>query len=137
MTEQARESLLLVVTADKDTAASMAELLRLRPDVRVLIAKSGYEGLQLLSAQNVDVVVVEDPLPSMTGPEFVDRVHFKGHGARCIMLTANPEAAAVQRAQQRGRVKCVVAKPLQHDDVMLAVDFVTHMGPEQPAPENA
>jgi signal transduction histidine kinase len=64
---------ILVVDDQQDTLASVKSLLE-REGHRVLVAESGFEGLEILKSTEIDVVIVDYLMPRMNGAEFVREV---------------------------------------------------------------
>lgn len=79
--------------------------------IPVLVAASAEEALEVMAAQPVGVLITDQRMPGMSGTELAARVRqLYPHVAR-VLLTAYPEAAEVQAAQESGLVAAVLAKP--------------------------
>jgi DNA-binding response OmpR family regulator len=101
--------------------------LQVRPGLRTLMAFSAGEGLSLLRAVSIDVIVVAHPLQQMSGIELMDRASLFGQRPRCILLAAEPDCEEVRAARTRGLVNCVISRPFRTEDVVLAVDLLLGM----------
>ncbi len=124
-----KRPVVLAVDDETDNAELVRRALQLRTDALTLTAFSGSEALAVLRAQHVDVLVLDFRMPGMSGVELLERVSFLGHKPPAIMLTAYPEDPAVVDAQKRGLVHCVISKPWNTDDLLLAIDFALKMRP--------
>jgi CheY-like chemotaxis protein len=56
--------------------------------LHVQIAHTGEEGLKLLDANTIDVVVAEYRMPAMSGIEFIAKVRQRGSNVRVLLLSA-------------------------------------------------
>jgi len=88
----------------------------LRPDGHVVLqAASGAEGLSILEAEEVAVIVSDHMMPGMSGTEFLGKsVEIRPEAVR-IMLTASLEQGVVREAINVGRVTRFLNKPWEPD----------------------
>jgi len=86
-------------------------------NVRVLTAKSGYEAIDVLEQQTVDVVLTEVELQGMAGFELLTHINETDESIEVIMITAHDSHAVVRRAL-RAKAYDYLNKPFtDHDDV--------------------
>ncbi len=85
---------------------------RSQRNFRVMTAESAEVALDLLrSAEVVDVLLVDQSMPRMSGVEFVERAVKAAPTAICLMVTGYPELNEVLDARDRGLVHHIIAKP--------------------------
>src|SRR5664279_5531626 len=78
-----RSRTLLLVDDEEYILASLRRLFR-RDGYRILTANSGHEGLELLGCNDVDVIISDNRMPSMTGIEFLRQA--KDAWPECIRM---------------------------------------------------
>ena len=77
------------------------------------LCKNGMEGLDYLSSHPADLVILDYYTPSMTGMEFLDRLHAMGKAPAVIMVTSASDSQIVQGMLSRGVLDYLV-KPFQY-----------------------
>jgi response regulator RpfG family c-di-GMP phosphodiesterase len=95
---------------------------RSREDYRLLIADSAQRGLEILKTEEVDVLLVDQSMPTMSGVEFVEHALRMLPRAICLMVTGYPELNEVLDASDRGLVHHIVAKPWRPKELMRTID---------------
>lgn len=121
----------LAVDDETENADLFRRALAKRSDLKTLVAFSPVEALSLLRSNQVDILLVDHRMPKMTGVQLLERVRLLGQQPVAIMVTAYPEEPEVKKAQEKGLVQCIVAKPWKTEDLMLAIDFATKHRPQQ------
>ncbi len=87
----------------------------------VQICRDGQEGLDCLSRQQVDLIILDFYTPGMTGLEFVDRLHGTGSIPAVVMVTSANDTSIVQGLLARGVLDYLV-KPFQQERFQQALD---------------
>ncbi len=105
----------------------MERAFRTRHDRRLLIATSGPEGLVMLKANVVDVILCDYSMPTMSGVQFLEQAQNISPATINIMVTGYPELREVIDAQSRGLVRHIVAKPWRLKELMDTVDRAVSM----------
>jgi response regulator RpfG family c-di-GMP phosphodiesterase len=118
---------ILAVDDEIENIELMRRCLAMRPDLNLLVAYSGSQALALLRSQPVDVLVVDQRMPEMSGVELVECAQNMARVPTAIMLTAYPEDPDVVHAHTRGMLHCIISKPWRIDDLILAIDLVLKM----------
>jgi CheY-like chemotaxis protein len=118
---------ILIVDDESENAELVMRSLRGRPELQLLAAATATDALALLQARRIDLLIVDQRMPSMTGVELLERSGTMGVRPPCIMLTAYPEDAPVIAAEAHGLVHCVLAKPWQPTELVMAIDAVLAM----------
>jgi diguanylate cyclase (GGDEF)-like protein/PAS domain S-box-containing protein len=107
---------LLLVDDEVNIVASLKRLLR--PDnYHVLTANSGQEGLDLLTRNDVDVIVSDQRMPGMTGVEFLSQAKVLYPDTIRIVLSGYTELQSVTDAVNEGAIYKFLTKPW--DDTQL------------------
>jgi len=109
---QAAPKAVLLVDDELPVLRSLQRLLR-REDFPVITASSGVEALQLLSENEVAVVVSDYRMPEMNGVQLLDQVRETHPDTVRIILTGQADMEAVIGAVNRGAVYKFLTKPWQ------------------------
>ena len=121
------ERTLLLVDDEPDVLNSLKRLLR-RSGYRILTANSAAEGLELLALNNVQVIVSDQRMPTMSGSEFLSRVKALYPETMRIVLSGYTELGALTDAINRGAIYKFVTKPWEDDELreVIREAFVRH-----------
>jgi response regulator RpfG family c-di-GMP phosphodiesterase len=111
---------LLFVDDEPSILSSLRRLFRSEGH-RILTAESGAAGLEILSAEPVNVIVSDMRMPQMDGAEFLNRSRALQPDAMRILLTGYAELAATIAAINQGEIFRYVAKPWVDQDIKLTV----------------
>ncbi|MBI1830533.1 MAG: hybrid sensor histidine kinase/response regulator [Planctomycetes bacterium] len=106
---------LLVVDDEPDLVQSVHDLLRF--DYRVLGATRASDGLKLMQAERVHLIMTDQRMPEMTGVELLARVKEKHPDTVRLLFTAYADLAAVIDAINEGHVYRYISKPWHVDDL--------------------
>jgi two-component system NtrC family sensor kinase len=91
--------------------------LTFRREFSILTARSGEEGLALVRAQPVALVLSDHRMPGMTGTEFLAQVAELDPKTVRIMVTAYGDAETLQSAINNGSIYRFIPKPWTPEDV--------------------
>ncbi len=96
-----------------DDSRTMREMLRLAladEGYRVVQAEDGVHGLEVLAAENPDVIVTDINMPRMDGFGFIEEVRgdAKYRGVPILVLTTESDAEKKTRARQAGATGWIV-----------------------------
>ena len=118
MSTEDTKPFVLVVDDDKNTRDGLQRALRRQYEV--LVAESGERALELLDAQDIDVVLSDVRMPGMDGITLLQRVLARYPGTICILLTAYGNVETAVEAMKRGAYDFLM-KPvnLDHLDLLL------------------
>jgi len=108
------ERTLLLVDDEENITSALVRLLR-RDGYRILRANSGTEGLDLLSQNEVGVIISDQRMPGMTGVEFLGKVREQFPDTVRIVLSGYTELNSVTDAINRGAVYKFFTKPWDDD----------------------
>ena len=88
-----------------------------RQNYEVHTATSGAEGLAILQRTPVDVVVIDQRMPGMTGIEFLAQVRNQRPAAMRLLLTGYSDLAAIVGSVNEGEVFRFINKPWDHSEI--------------------
>ena len=111
---------LLLVDDEENILNSLRRLFRREP-FEVLTAASGMEGLDLLRAHSVSVIVSDQRMPEMVGAEFLRRSIEVAPRAVRIMLTGYADVEATVQAINKGQIYRYVTKPWNDGEMKMVV----------------
>lgn len=105
-----------------DEAANLRALERLlRDDFDVLTAESGSEGLELLTQNDVALIISDQRMPGMSGIEFLKQAAQLRHRTVRIILTGYTDIGDVVEAINSGVIYKYLAKPWANTDLIQTV----------------
>ena len=112
----------IIVEDDPMVASIDQQYVEMNSVFRVVrICKNGADGLEYLAHHQVDLVILDYYTPSMTGMEFVDRLHAMGKTPAIIMVTSANDSCIVRSLLSRGVLDYLV-KPFQYSRFHQALD---------------
>jgi HD-like signal output (HDOD) protein len=107
---------LLLVDDEPHVLAALRRLLR-REGWNLLLAGSGQEGLDLLAAHRVDLVISDMRMPHMDGAAFLRQVRHRYPQVTRLVLTGYAEREAVKRAFEEAGIHEMIAKPWDDEEL--------------------
>lgn len=121
----ARTMTLLLVDDEPDIRTAIARYVAAAlPNVRVLSAASGEQGLDALQREHVDVILTDFRMPSMNGLEFLALARALAPHAPRLMLTAYPDVDLAVRAVNQQAVVKFLTKPIAPAELAAALGEV-------------
>ena len=108
------EPTLLLVDDEPNILNALKRLMR-REGYRILTAGSGTEGLELLAANTVQVIVSDHRMPGMSGVEFLSRARDLYPHTRRIILSGYSDIGTLTDAINRGAVWKFISKPWEDE----------------------
>jgi two-component system response regulator HupR/HoxA len=110
-----------ILIVDDEVAILESLALTLGSDYRVLLARSGEEGLALLEREEVALVIADQVMPGLSGVEFLEKSIERNPRAIRILLTGYADIGSLARAINEGRIYRYIQKPWEPDEVRLEV----------------
>jgi signal transduction histidine kinase/CheY-like chemotaxis protein/HPt (histidine-containing phosphotransfer) domain-containing protein len=118
-------SKLRILLADDDPAIrELTELLLSRQGYKVVVVSDGLEVLRVLSSRRFDVVLLDDEMPKLNGPDTAQRIRKQEAGTGkhqfILALSGNSSERDKQRLQAAGIDACL-SKPFRAEELHRAL----------------
>jgi len=91
-------------------------------DYNIFTAYSGKEGLEIVKAQNLDLIISDQSMPGMSGVEFFERVLEINPEPNRIILTAFSNFNDLTDAVNKAQIYQFVSKPWTRDKLKSVID---------------
>ncbi|WP_342620480.1 EAL domain-containing protein [Rhodoferax sp. GW822-FHT02A01] len=101
----------LLLVDDEDSILSALKRLLRREGYRILSANSGAQGLEILAANDVDVIVSDQRMPNMTGEEFLRRTKDLYPETMRLVLSGYADMESITNAINQGAIYKFMSKP--------------------------
>ena len=88
----------------------------------IFTAVSGKEGLEILSKNDIQLVISDQKMPQMTGVEFLEKVTENFPNTVRIILTAYSDTEDIMRAINKCGIFRYLVKPWNKDEMLLTID---------------
>jgi response regulator RpfG family c-di-GMP phosphodiesterase len=111
---------ILCVDDEPNILLSLRRLFRAK-GYQVIVAQGGKEGLSVLDAETVDLVISDMRMPEMDGAQFLERVRSNWPDCIRILLTGYSDVQSIVAAINRGEIHRYIAKPWDETDILLVV----------------
>jgi class 3 adenylate cyclase len=93
----------------------------LRRNYNVFTAESGEEGIQIISKNDIHVVVTDQRMPNMTGVQFLQHIPGDQDNIR-IILTGFSDVESIIEAINTGKVYRYITKPWDKEELKITID---------------
>jgi two-component system response regulator HupR/HoxA len=110
-----------VLLVDDEVAILESLELTLSEDYTVFAVDNGRDGVQILREEDIDLVIVDQVMPEMSGTEFLEKVIEHRPAAVRMMLTGYADINSIVRAINDGRIYRYIQKPWEPDELRLDV----------------
>ncbi|MES2069449.1 MAG: HD domain-containing phosphohydrolase [Pseudomonadota bacterium] len=111
---------ILCVDDEPNILSSLRRLFRAK-GYTVLTAPGGHEGLALLEAEAVDLVISDMRMPVMDGAAFLEHVRSRWPDTIRLLLTGYADVQSIIEAINRGEIYRYITKPWDDHDIALVV----------------
>lgn len=111
---------LLCVDDEKYVLNSLRRLLRHQP-YKLLTASSGAEGLKMLEAEPVQVVMSDYRMPDISGTEFLSIVKKDFPNTIRLLLSSYPDGQSIRKAINDEVIVKALPKPWHGDELILEI----------------
>ena len=105
-----RERSLLLVDDEENISRSLVRLLK-QDDYKIFTANSGRQGLEILKANEIGVIVSDQRMPEMSGTEFLCQVSKLYPASIRIVLSGYTELQSITAAINEGKIYKFLTKP--------------------------
>jgi DNA-binding NtrC family response regulator len=92
-----------------------------RRNFNIYTAQSAAEGIQVLAAHEIGVIITDQRMPVTTGIEFLESILHLYPDTIRILLTGFSDVNAVMDAINRGQVYKYLVKPWQNDELKIYI----------------
>ena len=93
----------------------------LRRNYNVFTAESGEEGIDIISKNDIHVVVTDQRMPNMTGVQFLQHIPGDQDNIR-IILTGFSDIESIIEAINTGKVYRYITKPWDKEELKITID---------------
>lgn len=87
----------------------------------VYLAKSGAEGMEIILENEIDVIITDQRMPTMTGVDFLSQIP-KDQMAIRMVLTGFSDVSAIIDAINSGNVYRYITKPWDKNELKITID---------------
>ena len=117
------EATVLYVEDNPVNIKLLRNVLKRRPKIRVVIAKTGTEGIELASEESPDLILMDMHLPDMTGLEAARVIRLNDATANVPVVGVSADAMpdVIKRSEREG-FKDYITKPFDIDRLLHVVD---------------
>src|SRR5258707_3995086 len=116
---QLKDATILLVDDEPDLRTIIAEWFK-REGSRVLVAEDGAEALNIIQANQVDVVVSDVRMPVMDGITLLKKVKASGYKSSVMFVSGFTDVIKRREAYDLG-VEAVMSKPVERKHLIAAV----------------
>lgn len=111
---------ILYVDDEENNLISFKATFRMK--YKVLTANSGSEALRMLDEHDIEIIITDQRMPSMTGVEFLEKVLITHPDTMRILLTGFTDMAAVVEAINKGKIFHYLTKPWEEKELDLTIE---------------
>ena len=117
------EATVLYVEDNPVNVKLLRTVLKRRPNIRVVIAKTGTEGIELASEESPDLILMDMHLPDMTGLDAAKEIRLNDAIADVPVIGVSADAMpdVIKRSEREG-FKDYITKPFNIDRLLHVVD---------------
>lgn len=116
-----KSSITILVVDDEEMMRALLEKILVREGYRILTAGDGYEALEMLRKEKVDIVISDMKMPNMTGFELLSQVKKQNPDTAVIIMTAYGDTYTVKDALLLGADE-YITKPFKSYEISLIVE---------------
>jgi len=113
----------ILIVDDEDTVRDSLSAVLEREGYTVHQASGGEEGLEILKAIPIKLVISDYNMPGMTGVDFLKLVRERNPSVVRIMLTGDPDPQTIIRSINEGEVYRFIKKPWDNTVLRVTVYF--------------
>ncbi|MDH4028104.1 MAG: response regulator [Nitrospirota bacterium] len=111
----------ILIVDDEPAIISALKRALIEEPFEIFTAKNGMEGLEVLNANKIKIVISDEKMPGMTGSEFLSRVKELFPETIRIMLTGAASIESAMKAVNRGEIYRFFTKPWNDVELKLAI----------------
>jgi two-component system, NtrC family, response regulator len=110
---------ILIVDDEKNYLLILEDLLS-EEGYHVLTSESAEKGLDIVSENDLDVVITDMKMPGMDGMTFLERIHIQDPDLPIIMMTAYGSVEKAVEAMRKGAFDYIL-KPFKNEELKLTI----------------
>ena len=111
----------ILIVDDEPAIISALKRALIEEPFDIFTAKNGMEGLEVLKANRIKIVISDEKMPGMTGSEFLSRVKELFPETIRIMLTGAASIESAIKAVNNGEIYRFFTKPWNDIELKLAI----------------
>jgi len=112
-----------ILAIDDESSVRQSYRIMLSEQYRVLLAENAPAGLEKISKNHVDLILLDLIMPNMSGIQFLEQLSRRNEDIPVIVVTGTNSVATAVEAMKLGAREYVI-KPFEVDEVMLLVDRI-------------
>jgi signal transduction histidine kinase len=116
-----KESNRILVVDDEKVVREGCQRVLTGKGFEVLTAENGLEGMQILEAEKVDIVLLDLKMPVLSGEEMLDRIQARYPDIPVIIITGHGTIDTAVECMKKGAYD-FITKPFQMDQFLLTVN---------------
>lgn len=120
LSENKSDKVLLLVDDEENVLMSLKRLLR-REGYTILTASNAEQGLELMAANSVQVVVSDQRMPGMSGVEFLRRIKTMHPDTIRMVLSGYTEVGTLTQAINQGEIYQFITKPWENEALIAQI----------------
>jgi CheY-like chemotaxis protein len=120
MTPHENGHTILCVDDEENILHSLNRLLR-KENYRLLTARSGQEGLEILKRETVHLIISDQRMPGMSGVEFLARVKEDHPDVIRVVLTGYTDVDSIAESVNKGHIYKFLLKPWNDQNLKLEI----------------
>lgn len=93
-----------------------------RRDFKIYTASSGFEGINILENNDINVIITDQRMPQMTGVEFLEYIIPIYPEVMRILLTGYSDISAVIDAINKGKIFYYHQKPWDENELKITIE---------------
>ena len=110
---------ILYVDDEENNLISFKAVFRLK--YKVFTAISAMDGMKILEAKPIEIIITDQRMPEMTGIEFLEKVLEKYPDPMRILLTGYADMNAVIDAVNKGKIFHYLSKPWNEEELDMTI----------------
>jgi len=110
-----------VLLVDDEVAILESLEMTLSEDYTVFAVDNGHDGLRIARDEDIDLILVDQVMPEMSGVEFLEKVIEIRPACVRMMLTGYADIDSIVRAINDGRIYRYIQKPWEPDELRVDV----------------
>jgi CheY-like chemotaxis protein len=113
----------ILVADDSPAVIQIADIILKEAGYEVLIAKNGYDALNIIKTQELSLVLLDRKMPMFDGDDLLPMIKSGFKGLPVIVITGNDEKGAREECIRKG-ASGYLTKPLKIDQLLAAIEEV-------------